>query len=119
MLCVVGAGGAVSGWQARFPQYPGRVHSVTRRVEEADWSTATLAWQITYWTDAPLERVRDWYAPRVGPAPVWSDTQASGACIMLSHADLVFRLEHTVAVVICDRPRGTRVVVTDVLRLLR
>jgi hypothetical protein len=102
-----------------FRPHPGRVHSLSRRLEQANWTDSTLSWQVTYWTDAPLATVKDWYASRLGVSPVWSDLQASGECLMMSQADLLYRLEHTVAVVICNRPRGTRVVMTDVVRWLR
>lgn len=119
VLCLSVLGASVRGLQFALRPYPGSIHSLSRRLEEANWSDATLSWQATYWTDASLAAVKDWYASRLGVSPVWSDLQFSGECLMLSQADLHYRLERTKAVVICERPRGTRVVVTDVLRWLK
>jgi hypothetical protein len=81
-------------------------------VELASLRRGTLTWQRVYWTGDALRTVRQWYATRWAISPA-SDTLHTGECQPLTHSRLLLRLEHTVTVVLCTLPGGTRLVVNE------
>jgi hypothetical protein len=78
-----------------------------------------VTWQAVYQTPDEMAAVLEWYSQRLSlPHSTTGQTDGSG-CRMISVTALVYRLERTLAIVVCPRPPGTQVVVNQAARVLR
>ena len=71
--------------------------------------------QAVFVTDDEFLTVRSWYAARMQIGPASTQNVIGSDCSLLTQSDVLWRAEHTVAVVICATPYGTQVVVNEKL----
>lgn len=93
-------------------RYPGAVVVSEARYDLASLRDGDFVRQGTYQTADQLTTVKRWYMARLQIAPA-SDLNLSGDCVWLSGSKLVARIVHSVSVLLCPLPPGTRVVVTE------
>src|SRR5258708_16944784 len=116
---LIGAGLAVRPARDNaLDRYPGSVQIANDTLDLSTLTRGVLRWQGTYQTPDTLSQVRGWYAARLQISPV-SDQYLTGGdgCAWLSQSNLIVRLQRTVAVLLCQVPAGTRVVVNESVEL--
>jgi hypothetical protein len=100
-------------------RYPGSVRAADEGLRFEQFRQGIVTRQAVYQTGDELAVVKDWYAERMHLAPATTVNADSSGCAMMSQAEMVYRFEHTLAVVLCARPYGTQVVVNEKLALVR
>ncbi len=97
-------------------RYPGSVRLSDENLDNYALQHGSIIRQAVYQTPDVIQTVRRWYMARLGVPPA-SDLATSGDCMPLVHARLVLKFEHSVSVMLCAMPHGTRVVVNERLTL--
>jgi hypothetical protein len=105
---------ASAGLDAVLGRYPGSVRTANAALEFHVIDQHAVQSQATYQTPDKLPVVQRWYAARLHIS-VASDQYTTGGdgCAFLSDVQPVMRVQHTVTVLLCAVPGGTRVAVTE------
>jgi hypothetical protein len=119
VLVCAGAVLAAAPWLAAvLGQYPGAVRVGSEHVDLEAMRQGAFTRQGVYETGDALPVVRAWYAARLHLAPSAVVDGADG-CVWLAQSGLVVWVDHSLSVLLCPQPRGTRVVVNQKLAWLR
>ena len=99
-------------------QYPGSVPVARERIDLDSIDDGTINRQGNYYTEDELIVVKRWYVARLHIAPA-SDMNPDPVsnCIWLTQSKLAVWITHTVSVLLCSAPHGTRVVVNEIVDL--
>ncbi len=98
--------------------YPGAVAVAGAGIDLAGGQRGVIGWQTKFVTPDELGAVRAWYAARLGIAAA-SDVSFSpvDGCAWLTQAKLIIVVTHSVAVLACADPGGTRITVNEGARV--
>ena len=97
-------------------RYPNSATVGAGQVELNVFNERSLSRQATYQTGDELLAVRRWYAVLLQINPASDINYApAGRCAWLSQSKLVLLVEHTVSVLLCEAPHGTRIVVNETI----
>lgn len=118
-VCALAAASAQPVVGVALSRYPGSVRAADDGLSLEQVRQGVITRQAVYQTDDDFADVKDWYAERMHLAPASTLGPDSSGCAMMSQAELFYRFEHTLAVVLCARPHGTQVVVNEKLALVR
>ncbi len=93
-------------------RYPGAVSTAAEELDVDAAQPGKLTRQGEYQTADSLGVVQHWYATRLRLEPA-SDNFFGGKCVWLTGSQRIYRFVRTVAVLLCERPDGTQVVVNE------
>lgn len=99
---------------AVLERYPGAVRAAADGLDLDSLSEGAIRRQADYQTPDELLVVKRWYMTRFGISPA-SDMNLSvvNNCVWLTQSKLVFRVVHTVTVLLCSAAQGTRISINE------
>jgi hypothetical protein len=99
-------------------RYPGSVRGGSERFSLESAYGGSISRQADYQTEDDFMTVKQWYDTHFGVAPAM-DKNAMGDCAWLTKSNTTLRIAHTVSVMLCALPHGTRVFVNERVYLRR
>ena len=100
-------------------RYPGAVRVARERIDFDSLDEGAIRRQADYQTGDELMAVKRWYVARFGIAPASDmNPDPTSHCVWLTQSKLALRVVHTVSVLVCAVPQGTRVSVNESVYLL-
>jgi hypothetical protein len=90
-------------------RYPGAVRVEGEKVDAYYLSHGWLTRQAAYQSPDDLENVMRWYAAYLPQA----EMHETGPCVALRQTQTIIRVLHTITVLLCQLPPGTRFLVKE------
>jgi hypothetical protein len=108
-LCLVGTAAAEPALNGVLTRYPGAVRVEGEKVDAYYLSHGWLTRQAAYQSPDDLENVMRWYAAYLPQA----EMHETGTCVALRQTQTFVHILHTISVLLCQLPPGTRILVKE------
>ena len=118
-LALGGLGFGLTGWanvDGILGRYPGAIRLQGYVIDLPAAAHGAIERQAVYQTPDPQDRVKRWYAQRLGISPA-DELYTAGTCAWLTAEQRYSWLKRDLSVLVCVEPNGTRVVVNERLTL--